>query len=116
VKSLRLIESPRRRSPTRFRDSEAERLGGLEVDDKIEFDRLLDWHVGWFLAFENAPSIDASSMVPIAEAAEARFRSGLAFETALIRPKSPVASVLLLAVGTLPAQLAILRSPRSESA
>jgi hypothetical protein len=26
----------------RFRDGEAERLGGLEVDDQIEFRRLLD--------------------------------------------------------------------------
>jgi hypothetical protein len=43
----------------RFRNCEAERLGGLEVDDQFEFSRLLDRQIGWFLAFENAPSIDA---------------------------------------------------------
>jgi hypothetical protein len=36
----------------RFRDGEAERLGGFEVDDEIEFGRLLDRQVGWFLTPE----------------------------------------------------------------
>jgi hypothetical protein len=44
----------------RFRDGEAERLGGFEVDDEFEFRRLLDWEVGWFIAFENATGIEAS--------------------------------------------------------
>src|SRR5277367_4187872 len=34
----------------RFRDGKAERLGGLEVDDKLNFCGLLDWQIGWFLA------------------------------------------------------------------
>jgi hypothetical protein len=34
----------------RFRDGEAEGLGGLEVDDEIEFGRLHDRQVGGFLA------------------------------------------------------------------
>jgi hypothetical protein len=34
------------RSQQRFRDGEAERLGGLEVDDKFEFGRLYDRKVG----------------------------------------------------------------------
>ena len=33
----------------RFRDGDAERLGSLEVDDEIEFCRLLDWQIGWLL-------------------------------------------------------------------
>jgi len=44
----------------RFRDGEAERLGGLEVDDEFEFRGLLDREIGWFLAFENAAGIDAN--------------------------------------------------------
>jgi hypothetical protein len=32
----------------RFRDGEAERLGGLEVDDEFELCRLLDRQVGRF--------------------------------------------------------------------
>jgi hypothetical protein len=43
--------------------------GGLEVDDEIEFGRLLDRQIGWFLAFENAPGIDASLVVRIVDAA-----------------------------------------------
>ena len=35
----------------RFRDGEAERLGGLEVDDEIEFGRLQHRQVGRLLAF-----------------------------------------------------------------
>ena len=31
----------------RLRDRQAERLGGLEVDDQLDFGRLLDWQVGW---------------------------------------------------------------------
>jgi hypothetical protein len=52
-----------------FRDGEAERLGGLEVDDEFEFGRLLHREIGWFVAFENAPSIGANLVVRIAEAA-----------------------------------------------
>jgi hypothetical protein len=32
---------------------EAERLGGLEVDDQLELGRLLDWQVGGLGAFKN---------------------------------------------------------------
>ena len=48
------------RGQQRFRDGEAERLGGLEVDDQLEFCDLLHRQIGRFLAFENAPGIDAN--------------------------------------------------------
>jgi hypothetical protein len=44
----------------RFRDGEAKRSGGLKVYDHLDFCDLLHRKVGWFLAFENAPGIDAS--------------------------------------------------------
>src|SRR5262245_31149942 len=41
------------------RHGEAERLGRLEVDHKLELGRLHDWQVSGLLAFENAADIDA---------------------------------------------------------
>jgi hypothetical protein len=37
----------------RFRDRDAEGLGGLEVDDKLDFYYLLDRKIGWFIAGGN---------------------------------------------------------------
>jgi hypothetical protein len=62
-------------SQQRFRDGEAEGVGGLEVDDQIEFGRLLDRQVGRFLAFENAPGIDASLVESIAETAAITYQA-----------------------------------------
>ena len=59
----------------RFRDGEAERLGGLEVDDQFDFHHLLHRQIGWFLAFENAPGIDASLAVKIAETAAITYQT-----------------------------------------
>jgi len=59
----------------RFRDGEAERLGSLEVDDEIDFCDLLHREVGGFVALENAPSIDASLAVPIADAAAIAYQA-----------------------------------------
>ena len=39
----------------RFRDGDAQCLGGLEVDDELDFCDLLHGQIGRFLAFENAP-------------------------------------------------------------
>jgi hypothetical protein len=47
----------------RFRDRDAERLGGLEVDHQFELGSPLDRQIGWLSAFENAPGIDACLMV-----------------------------------------------------
>src|SRR5712692_10460121 len=43
----------------RRRNIEAERLGGLEVDDELELGRLLDRQVARFCAFENPTGVDA---------------------------------------------------------
>jgi len=41
-----------------FRDGEAERLGGLEVDDEFEFGRLQDRQVGGLFTFRAPRKID----------------------------------------------------------
>jgi hypothetical protein len=41
----------------RLRHRQAECLGGLEVDDRFDFCDLLNWEVGWLVAFENAGGI-----------------------------------------------------------
>ena len=41
----------------RFRDGEAERLGGFEVDDEFELARLHGRQIGGFFALENTPDI-----------------------------------------------------------
>jgi hypothetical protein len=53
----------------RFWDVETERLGGLEIDDQLDFYRLLHREVGRFLTFEDARGINASLVRQIAEAA-----------------------------------------------
>src|ERR1700680_4194630 len=47
----------------RFWDGEAERLGGFEIDDKLEFGVLLHWQVGRPLALENSAGIGAGYTV-----------------------------------------------------
>ena len=41
-------------------DFEAERLGGLQVDDQLELGRLLNRQVGGLFALEDPPGIDAA--------------------------------------------------------
>src|SRR6516162_3073639 len=59
----------------RFWDGEAEGLGGFEVDDEVDFCDLLHRQIGWFLAFENAPGIDAFLMALITEAAAIAYQA-----------------------------------------
>ena len=47
------------------RNGEAERLGGREVDDELEFGRLQHWQVGGLRALENAAGIDADLTLPM---------------------------------------------------
>ena len=52
----------------RRRNSEAERPGGLEVDDELEFGGLHDREVGGLLAVENPAGVDADLAIGISDA------------------------------------------------
>ena len=60
MNSRRLIRSPRRRGRAASADLE-QRLGGLEVDDEIEFGRLHDRQIGGFSALKDAAGVDAGA-------------------------------------------------------
>src|SRR6516162_10261610 len=70
-----LLDHLVRRSQQRFRDGEAERLGGLQVDDHLDFCDLLHGEVGRLVAFENAPGIDTNFAVIITDAAAITHRA-----------------------------------------
>jgi hypothetical protein len=53
----------------RCRDSDAKRLGRLEVDEQLNFCRLLHWQVSGLLAVENPASINPGLTVRIEDAA-----------------------------------------------
>jgi hypothetical protein len=42
---------------------EAQRLGALKVDDELVLRRHLHWHIGWFLALEDA--VDVTGRVSV---------------------------------------------------
>jgi len=44
-------------------DSDTQRLGGLEVDDQLDFRRLLDWQVGRLVTLEDPGRLSASQAV-----------------------------------------------------
>src|ERR1035438_88801 len=50
------------------RQREAERLGSLEVDDQLEFDRLHDRQIGGLLALEDPPGVDSPLAVGVHDA------------------------------------------------
>src|SRR5215475_14561177 len=75
MNSRRSLDHLIRGGQQRFRDGEAEGLGGLEVDDEFQLGRLLDRQIGWFLAFENASGIDASLVGRITEAAAVAYQA-----------------------------------------
>src|SRR5258705_941613 len=62
----------------RWRDGEAERLGGLEVDHQLERGRLHDWEVSGLGTFEDLPGVNADLTIdgrearPVADQAAGR--------------------------------------------
>ena len=46
-------------------DGDAERLGGLEVQEQFDLSGLLNWQVGGLLALENPSGIDAGQAVGV---------------------------------------------------
>ena len=50
-----------------WRDREAERLGGLEIDDQLEFGRLLDRQIGGLGALEDLPGVNADLAIGAGE-------------------------------------------------
>src|SRR5215467_6738735 len=51
-----------------WRNFDAQPLGGLQIDDQFEFRRQRDWQVGWLLALENPPGVDANLSIRVREA------------------------------------------------
>src|SRR5262245_37497906 len=47
----------------RWRHVEAERLGGLEIDDKLILRGCLHWEVGWFLTFKDAINVGGGAVI-----------------------------------------------------
>jgi hypothetical protein len=48
----------------RERECDAKRLGGLEIDDELDFCRLLNRQVGRLLALQNSSNVIADQTVP----------------------------------------------------
>src|SRR5262245_16162566 len=60
----------------RERHSNAERVGGLEIDDQLDFRRLLDRQVRRLVALENSPNVSADQTVKF------RFAAAIAHQAA----------------------------------
>src|SRR5262245_23733385 len=73
----------------RQRDGEAERLGGLHVDDELHFGRLLDRQLGGLLAFENSACIDAERAVRIQNGASVCHQATSGYKLAKRRSRAP---------------------------
>src|SRR4029077_791670 len=59
----------------RNRDRDAERLSGLEIEDQLDFRRLLDRQIGRFLALEDAAGIDAGQTICVANAGSVSYQT-----------------------------------------
>jgi hypothetical protein len=76
----------------RQRDAEAERLGGLHVDDELDFRRLLDRHLGGLLALENSACINTERAVRIQNGASVSHQAASGYKIAkLVDRGHPVA-------------------------
>src|SRR5271169_2286490 len=66
------------------RHGEAERLGGLEVDEKFDLGGPLDWQVRRLLALEYAAGIDTSQVVRICNPASVAGQAAGCHERAIL--------------------------------
>ena len=66
---------------------EAERLGGLEVDDQLDLGGLLDRQVGGLLALENAARIVAGPAVRVGIAAAVAHQAACSDELAILEDR-----------------------------
>src|SRR5829696_8523187 len=73
--SRRLTRSPRRRGAAGTRDYQTERLGRLQVDDKLELGRLLNRHFGGALPFEDTVDEGGRSAVEVEDIDAVRHQS-----------------------------------------
>jgi hypothetical protein len=64
--------------PTGRRAQVRERLCRLQVDDKLDFDRILDRQVSWLLPFDDPAGVDACLSNRIRQAAAAAHRTDIA--------------------------------------
>src|SRR6516165_6800303 len=76
----------------RCRGSDAKHLGRLEIDEQLNFRRLLHWQVGWLLALENPACVDASQTIGIRKTASVTHQtSGCDERARLIDCRYPIA-------------------------
>src|SRR5262249_51659388 len=76
----------------RHRDAEGQRLGGLHVEDELDFGRLLDRQVSRLLALKNSPGIDAEWAVRIQNGASISHEAASGYKLAkLVDRRHPVA-------------------------
>jgi ribosomal protein L27 len=47
----------------RQRDSDAERLGGLQIQEEFNFGGLLNRQIGWLVALENSSGVSADQTI-----------------------------------------------------
>src|SRR5262245_7075804 len=52
----------------RWRNGQAERFRSLEIDNQLEFDRLLDWQFTGQLTFEDPPRVTTGEAIDIGDA------------------------------------------------
>ena len=82
----------------RLRDGEAERLGGLEIDDQLEFRRWLDRQIAGLGALENTIDICRRTPVEVGQINAVRNKTAttreLAMFAAIRRASSFVSSLL----------------------